>query len=272
MSHSAVNWAYDQELPLSEKFLLVTLADYADGNDWCFPGQVLLAKRISASDRTVRSLLAKLAERGLISIQERRSQGGYRTSNGYQLVRLSAPPEESSGSGISPEVDDTPTGNSRQSYRKTASGTENRKREPSDRTVRSNYAPEVLDVLFETAWASWPKKADRKGARATFEKVIVKGIWTDDDSALMSIIARFGQAYRDTTDVKFVPHLTTWLNREGWNDELPVLTANQPWNAPPKNMSAAERRRATLHDAIAQAREMDAQRAAQNLSAGELNR
>lgn len=266
MSHAASNWAWDIPLPANEKLALLCLADYADENDSCFPGQEKLAARMNCSIRTVGRVMKSLEDQGLVTRERRMNAIGQRTSDRYYLHRTDRPVVET------PDNPGRATGQSGSSNTTTVSDTKEPSEEPSERTVRSNYAHDALDVLFDTAWASWPKKADRKGARATFEKVIVKGIWTDDDSALMSVIARFGQAYRDTTDVKFVPHLTTWLNREGWNDELPALTANQPWNAPPKNMSAAERRRATLHDAIAQAREMDAQRAAQNLSSGELDR
>ena len=37
MSIKALNWAFDQTVPMAEKFALVVLANYADDKHSCFP-------------------------------------------------------------------------------------------------------------------------------------------------------------------------------------------------------------------------------------------
>lgn len=65
----------------SEKLLLLALANYADENMRCYPSQKRLAEDTCLSDRTVRSLLAGLAERRMISRTERQRQDGSRASD-----------------------------------------------------------------------------------------------------------------------------------------------------------------------------------------------
>lgn len=44
MSYRALNWAWEADLPMPQKFVLVALADMADEKDSCYPGQERLAR------------------------------------------------------------------------------------------------------------------------------------------------------------------------------------------------------------------------------------
>ncbi len=118
MSVEAIKWAFDFDAKnSSEKAILLALANYADGEGRCFPGQESLAKKAACSDRTVRTVLADLEERGIIVREERRRDDGYRTSDNILIVPLSTSPENSSGrkephrkiSSTSPENSSGPT-------------------------------------------------------------------------------------------------------------------------------------------------------------------
>lgn len=85
MSYKATNWAWELPLRMPEKFVLVALADMADEQHSCYPGQATLSAMTGASERTVRRALVKLEEDGLITREERRKEGGYRTSDRYVL-------------------------------------------------------------------------------------------------------------------------------------------------------------------------------------------
>jgi len=65
------------------KLAYVMLLTYAWQDDCCFPGQATLARDMGASERYVRNALKELAERGLISIQQR----GLNRTNLYTLHR-----------------------------------------------------------------------------------------------------------------------------------------------------------------------------------------
>jgi hypothetical protein len=86
MSIKAVTWALEQEIddPISQ-LLLINLADYADKDHKCFPGQSLLAKRLRRSIDTVQRHLSKLEKSGHITRELRADAHGHRTSNLYLL-------------------------------------------------------------------------------------------------------------------------------------------------------------------------------------------
>ena len=74
-----------------------------------------------------------------------------------------------------------------------------------------------LDALFDSAYASWPKKVERKKSLEKFRQACK----TRDPHELTEDVIRFGQAYAATTEPQFVPALNVWLNGERWTDELP---------------------------------------------------
>lgn len=60
-------WAWEQDVPASEKLLLVALADECRGDGVVLHlAQADLAAKVGAGERTVRGNLAKLAERGMV--------------------------------------------------------------------------------------------------------------------------------------------------------------------------------------------------------------
>lgn len=86
MSIAAMEWAYRQEVtPSAAKFVLVTLANYADGDGFCFPGQDTLAQMTGQDERSVRSHLAALESSGLIRREHRQRKNGSRKSDGIYL-------------------------------------------------------------------------------------------------------------------------------------------------------------------------------------------
>ena len=72
MSLEAITWAFRQKLPSSEKLVLLTLADYADDENKCWPKQDTLAERTGLARQTVNVKLSSLEKRGLINRECRR--------------------------------------------------------------------------------------------------------------------------------------------------------------------------------------------------------
>lgn len=86
MSIQAMGWVFGLELPHpGQKLTLLALANYADPEGICRPGQPRLAKDTSQGERTVRRHLAELEEAGLIERSRRIRQDGSRTSDEYHL-------------------------------------------------------------------------------------------------------------------------------------------------------------------------------------------
>jgi DNA-binding transcriptional ArsR family regulator len=87
----AKSWAYEQTTGSpGRKSVLAALAEFADAEGKCRPGQKTIAAMTEFEDRTVRRHLAKLEEDGFIERTERRRADGTRTSD---ETRLLAPPE-----------------------------------------------------------------------------------------------------------------------------------------------------------------------------------
>jgi hypothetical protein len=121
MSNKALTWAFETDLPMTQKFVLVALADKADESHSCFPGQKMIAEMVGAGERTIRRALDQLEEAGYIERQRRTVEGGWRTSDRYVLAvgtmfdsqadNLAGRANRPSATG-QPANDDTPTGQS----------------------------------------------------------------------------------------------------------------------------------------------------------------
>lgn len=93
MAHEYTAWAYSQPIPgAGRKFVLVALADRANGDGYSFPGQKSLAAMTGQSERSVREHLEWLEENDYVRRKERRRKDGTRTSDEYYL-----PPMDSTG-------------------------------------------------------------------------------------------------------------------------------------------------------------------------------
>lgn len=85
MSVTATKWAWDQHVPSLAKFVLVRLADHADNDGFCWPGQEGIAEKCSITPRTLRRHLSWLEAEGFIARRKRRGQAGEYQSDSYQL-------------------------------------------------------------------------------------------------------------------------------------------------------------------------------------------
>lgn len=85
MSVRYMNWAWDQQIPMASKIVLLALADRAGDDGRCWPGHETLSDKCSMSRSSVIEHTKKLKELGLISWAHRAGEGGHRTSNVYQL-------------------------------------------------------------------------------------------------------------------------------------------------------------------------------------------
>lgn len=86
MSVEALAWAFTVPLPPSEKLVLLALADRSGNRFDCYPSVTDVTVRTGLSDRTVRTALASLADRGVIRIERRKHPGRGWTSNLYEML------------------------------------------------------------------------------------------------------------------------------------------------------------------------------------------
>lgn len=86
MSLHAMTWAFEQNLPCAQKFVLVALGDAASPSGECFPSQKTIAERCGLSRVRVNQILGELEELGFIHISSRTRKNGADSSNLYILA------------------------------------------------------------------------------------------------------------------------------------------------------------------------------------------
>ncbi len=168
MSVKAISWAYEQNVKQpGAKFVLVSLANYADENGFCYPSQRTIARMTAQSERTVRGHLKQLEEDGFIKRDHRYAADGQRTSDGYDLLA----PAESLRQNL-PVVKGTTgntTGKKQQHYRQNlplAESAANTSVESAEPSVEPSHTQQQTDLRAEGA----PAVAVCGGSKFTFEE------------------------------------------------------------------------------------------------------
>jgi hypothetical protein len=73
---------------------------------------------------------------------------------------------------------------------------------------------------FEQFWESYPRKIGKRTAQTAWQRAIKR---TDPERILAGVTNWLPTWSRG--DPKFIPHPTTWLNRDGWLDQPPPATS-----------------------------------------------
>ena len=236
MSNRAITWAYGQQgLKGGPKFVLVTLADMADQEHSCIPGIKLLARLTGFGETAVKAHVAVLTAAGLIRRESRFRKDGSRTSSRYYLdvdgALAITDPRSESDSGQPGDQSRNPTGGGSESDA-TKAGIRppilepqvNPKTEPPVvNDDQANFTLVALDDVatsseagFETFWTVWPRKDGKKTALAAWAKAIKRA---KPEAIVAAAAAYSASPYRP--DRQFVPHASTWLNGDRWDDPLP---------------------------------------------------
>lgn len=231
MSVRLLGKAFYADLPAHLKFLLVALCDEAseDGKGISV-GQKRLGMKCGTSERSVRSNLAQLRERGWIVDAGRDPK--YRTTRHEIVVeKLGITPEEVAGQGPEevagrsgqPEVERRP--DRKLSVPDTGSGLPPTQELP----VTTTQELELIASDFAVFWAVYPRHEGRATAETSWGKVM-------RSSTTAGEVLAGAARYRDdpNREAGYTLHASTWLNQERWNDDpLPARTGR------PKRVSQA---------------------------------
>lgn len=75
-----------------------------------------------------------------------------------------------------------------------------------------------IQKQFDLFWSAYPLKKNRKGAEAKFKAIDFKKNSFDQ---IMASLEKHKMSFDWTKDEgKYIPHPTTWINGERWNDEV----------------------------------------------------
>lgn len=224
MSLKVITWVL-YEAPVTQQshlLVLLALADRAhDDGTAAYPSREWIGERARCSVRSVASHLRALEEAGLIRKGDQELVGHFRADRRpvvYDVVMTA-------GNVCTPSVNDVQSDASRGARSRTHD-VQPVAHKPSlfsygEETVQNTsnaHASEALEKAFEAAWAAWPRKVGKKSARAKFERLVRDGF---DAYNLAIAVKEHGEAYGRYVPEQYVPHLTTWLNGERWEDEIP---------------------------------------------------
>lgn len=205
----------DDSLSFKATGMLVFLLSMPD--DWR-PNRTHLAKVKTDGDASVRSAIAELEQAGYVVRQREQLSNGtfewqYHVYEQPQSQRADfAPPSVGNPPMDGAPVEDQPVLSTEEE-------------EPEDEVQRaaSTEIEEVdpIDEAFALWWQHYPNKQGKPLARRSFEKAMKK---TGDVVPLAEGLARWCTYWRLRDEPEFIPHPSTWLNREAWNDMPPPIT------------------------------------------------
>jgi hypothetical protein len=81
---------------------------------------------------------------------------------------------------------------------------------PTTRTLARRAVERVSD--FDTFWRIYPRKVGKRKAQTAYTRALCRASEQD-------ILAGLQRLLPSWTDPRFIPHPTTWLDRDGWEDE-----------------------------------------------------
>lgn len=222
MSLKAMLWVME-EAPVKnqgELAVLYALADRAaDDGSSAFPSQSWIAQRARCTTRTVRNHLQALEGRGVIERGDQNLVAHFSADRRPVVwdIRIDGGKNFPGGKIDRAESYDTTTGKLRHNDRKTVSY------KPS--LTIPEPSNQYLDQFAEF-WEIYPRRVGKRTAQTAFTRAC-------DRAPVEVILAGARQLAHDPNlpALKFVPHPTTWLNRNGWDDD-PLPPRNQATEGP----------------------------------------
>ena len=90
-----------------------------------------------------------------------------------------------------------------------------------DKIREGKVRKEKVQALFEEFWKEYPNKTAKKKAKESFERAFRDTPEVEDlFKCVMTGLAKAKKSSQWVKDEgRFIPHPTTWLNQERWNDE-----------------------------------------------------
>ena len=232
----------DSALKPTTRHVLLTLSLHMNERGGsCFPSVDRLVRETGLGRSTVIRALQSARDNGWLHVQ----QSSGRFSNRYSAV---VPPEDQpSRKTTVPEWDGSDPGPSHDwTVPDTAANRvtdDDQPCHPSAPTVperdpstsmSSSLSSSVGHQAFEAFWSAYPRRIGKGNAERAFHKAAKKNGAPVILDALQGWCSYWE---RNGTEMQFIPHPATWLNRCGWLDEIPP--DEKPANRAERNTVAA---------------------------------
>jgi len=206
----------------TQKATLISLADNADDHGGCWPSIPKICERTCLSERAVHGAIKWLEANGLV--QADRSNGRHTR---YRITVVDQQPPQQ----VHPRRKCTTAGDAVEPPQQVQSPPQemrSNRQEPS-RTVKSNrHSPrenKPTSERFTEFWNTYPRKV---GSNAKAQKSWVTQKLDDiADQILADVQARVANDPQ-WRDPQFIPHPTTYLNGQRWNDQWRTAGSKRP--------------------------------------------
>jgi len=203
-------WVLDADVSDRAVRLYTVLARYADNETLqAFPSRETLAKRCRCHTKSIDRAIDELVLLGAIVKRHRKANNGYQ-SNIYTLRRVptpQSPPRDSADARVG-----TPQSPPRDTGVELTITTELEPFNVEPLNIKEKLISPSSDA-FDEWWDAYPLKKGKGAARAAYTKARKK-VPADKLQGAVEIF-RDDPNRGDT----YLPHPTTWLNEERWDDE-----------------------------------------------------
>lgn len=182
-------------------------ADKDDGT--CHPGKSRIASLAHIGTRTVNRAIDELVGIGAIEVIHRPDPDNPKRmlTNQYRLLTPCA-------GDSTPHALVTPP--------PCADGTETIAKEPEPKNTDTRSTE--VDPMFLRFWASYPRKVGKKQALKAWNRYAKR-----NQSAILDGLTAWNQHWqREKTETQYIPHPTTWLRQERWEDHIATTTPERP--------------------------------------------
>lgn len=204
-------WARDDRLSLKARGLLALILSHRVG--WNISIESL-ARTNPEGKAAIRTAVTELERGGYLRREHVRDEGGSFVGYDYVLADPPAcenrtPPfENRTGSFDYPTTDNPTTGN--RTPKKTI----------PKKTISKNTHADASVQAFSAFWSAYPatQKGSKKAAASKYQGLLKKMSHDDLMARLVHYKRTRQRQQRSNEFVPNVPHATTWLNQERWND------------------------------------------------------
>lgn len=207
MSFEAMAWASKQKTGSNgRKLVLMMLANHCNGHTGqCNPSHKRMAEECEMGASTLRKHIFDLAEQGFLTIVPK-FVDGVQLPNQYNL-HLDRCSNLAEGM---PEM----------SYPPAQIELQNQEFKP---VIKPNTSVVQGKDNFEVFWKAYPRKTNKGFAKKVFDKL------KPTDDLLKKMLHSIEQQKPHWKDPQYIPHPSTWLNGERWEDEVSVTRTNNPF-------------------------------------------
>lgn len=213
----------DSDLSPTQRHVALTLSLHMNERGGsCFPSVGTLMSETGLAERTVREALKMLSETGWLVKKERATGSGRQTSNEYQAL---VPGGEGAG--------DAPTGVQEVQGEGLTDAPPEGVLEGDSKRANPPNPPRGEDDAwtraFDLFWQEYPRKVGKPAAFRAFKSALKKNSSTGQMTAIAVGLQNWVEFWADDgTDERHIPHPSTWLNQERWNDRPPAPNPKKP--------------------------------------------